>query len=721
MKQNDLMPSSGRKLPLITCNLNKQPKITGWPNMEENQFRDLPSVCTPGETVGILCGSKSGVIVFDLDRKHGKDGVAEWERRFGPLPATATVRTPSGGLHLYFLDTGAINGCSVDFLNLKGIDIRAGDKGFVLMPPSPGYDWLTSPETEILPVPTAVLEAYQEQESQNAGNCLEMSCAVQAAGTEAETSTPHGRQILDRECRKLANTSEGARNVALNRSAFQVGKLVKAGEVQFEEACHYLITAARSTGLPDEEICRTLESGLEAGTTVGRTQSPRYTQQAFAEMIDNRTQGELLFLSRRRQWAQYQDGIWKRGVPSGDDIVLKIIMRIAKEIGTALVSCDDDRGRRWRQQCHSASYQAGAIKQLKAMKSCNQAFDQRGLICFQNGAYDPESQSFVLPDPAFYCSRHMGVEPDFGKALDEGAPRFKRFLEQITQGDEELQRYIQCLLGYCMTRDQVDPALFVWYGHGANGKTVLANVFRAVLGGCERGYCAELSQDDITMTSSERIRENLAGLESARVAFCPETEGGRYLKESLIKQITGGEVLTVEMKFGHSYTIRPCAKVVIYTNKPLRISGSDHGIWRRIAQVPFNYTVPDEDRNPDMLKVEYWQDELPVITAWGLEGLQMFLDAGKRMPACRAVEDTTQEYRMEEDHVGRFINERLNTTVGTNTRAKQVHEIYKVWAVSEEIEKPFNLRGFYRALSEHGLTLVEIRKVKHIIGEIQGG
>jgi hypothetical protein len=54
----------------------------------------------PDANVGIVTGKVSGVVVLDVDRKHGVDGVvsmAELE-----IPKTLTIRTPSGGFHLFF-------------------------------------------------------------------------------------------------------------------------------------------------------------------------------------------------------------------------------------------------------------------------------------------------------------------------------------------------------------------------------------------------------------------------------------------------------------------------------------------------------------------------------------------------------------------------------------------------------------------------------------------
>ncbi len=95
--------------------------------------------------VGLICGSKSGILVVDVDTKNGKDGLAtlaELEKTNGPI-LTPRVQTPSAGLHLYLQmpDTPIKNKVEV----LPGIDVRSNN-GYVLAPPSKingkSYKWL---------------------------------------------------------------------------------------------------------------------------------------------------------------------------------------------------------------------------------------------------------------------------------------------------------------------------------------------------------------------------------------------------------------------------------------------------------------------------------------------------------------------------------------------------------------------------------------------------
>ncbi|MCW3040492.1 MAG: hypothetical protein JWM31_2397, partial [Solirubrobacterales bacterium] len=77
----------------------------------------------------IATATGGGVTVVDVDPRHG--GTADPR-----LPATLTVSTMSGGVHLYFAGDGAVP-CSVSRL-AAGVDVR-GEGGYVVIPPSADY------------------------------------------------------------------------------------------------------------------------------------------------------------------------------------------------------------------------------------------------------------------------------------------------------------------------------------------------------------------------------------------------------------------------------------------------------------------------------------------------------------------------------------------------------------------------------------------------------
>jgi len=88
----------------------------------------------PDANIGIVTGMISGIIVLDIDPRHGgDDSLAAWQTRHGVLPPTVEATTGGGGRHLYF-STGGTAVLSMTAV-AKGIDVRA-EGGLVVAPPS---------------------------------------------------------------------------------------------------------------------------------------------------------------------------------------------------------------------------------------------------------------------------------------------------------------------------------------------------------------------------------------------------------------------------------------------------------------------------------------------------------------------------------------------------------------------------------------------------------
>ncbi len=75
----------------------------------------------------------------------------------------------------------------------------------------------------------------------------------------------YARAALRDECDKVANAVEGTRNDTLNTAAFSIGQLVSAGHLAESEALDALTQAARVSGLPEQEIARTVPRALREG------------------------------------------------------------------------------------------------------------------------------------------------------------------------------------------------------------------------------------------------------------------------------------------------------------------------------------------------------------------------------------------------------------------------------------------------------------------------
>lgn len=139
---------------VIPVGLDKKPKIK-WQEFQKRlpTEKEVESwFKKTGNNIAIVTGSISGLTVVDLDTHKGAT--------VGKLPATYSVKTGNGGIHLYYEYTEQIQTGADVVANNKGVDIR-NDGGYVVAPPStitPSYqeedgEYLVSRYSELQPFP----------------------------------------------------------------------------------------------------------------------------------------------------------------------------------------------------------------------------------------------------------------------------------------------------------------------------------------------------------------------------------------------------------------------------------------------------------------------------------------------------------------------------------------------------------------------------------------
>jgi hypothetical protein len=147
----------------------KGPWLKQWP---ERRITDETEIQTlweerPDSWLGCPCGAQHGRVVIDVDVKgkaNGLDALTRLEKELGPLPTnTPRTRTPSGGLHIHVRYPEGTQIPSQQLFNC--IDVQSDGKQ-VLIPPSPGYQWIVSEDTTLKEMSSAWLEYLRDKRPQ---------------------------------------------------------------------------------------------------------------------------------------------------------------------------------------------------------------------------------------------------------------------------------------------------------------------------------------------------------------------------------------------------------------------------------------------------------------------------------------------------------------------------------------------------------------------------
>ncbi len=273
------------------------------------------------------------------------------------------------------------------------------------------------------------------------------------------------------------------------------------------------------------------------------------------------------------------------------------------------------------------------------------------------------------PDKSLMLTKSTSVTPSVGDC-----PRFKAFLNQILNNDSDLIDYVQKMFGYFLSGSIREQKIFIFWGDGNNGKSLLLDVFREIMGDYISN--AQMETFQASKRNSSNASSDLARLSSARMVTVNETNEGIRLNEGLVKQLTGGDSITARFLYATEFEFVPRFKIVMVTNHKPIIVGTDNGIWRRIVIVPFSVIIPDSDIDIDLK--DKLMLESGAILNWFIEGALKYNIEGLHEP--EILLNAKNIYKNEMDVVERFIEQ--SCIVGSDKRVKssELYQKYKQWA-----------------------------------------
>ena len=301
-----------------------------------------------------------------------------------------------------------------------------------------------------------------------------------------------------------------------------------------------------------------------------------------------------------------------------------------------------------------------------------------------------------MPDRHYYITKSTSVAPE------PGIPTlWLNFLHQTTKGDHELIRFLRQMCGYCLTGDTREHALFFIFGPGGNGKSVFLNTVINIMG----DYAVTAAMDTFTASKADRHSTDLAMLRGARLVAVSETEEGRAWKESLIKQLTGGDRVTARFMRQDNFTFKPQFKLVIISNHKPRLKNVDDAMRRRINIIPFVH----KPESPDPYLEDKLREEYPQILNWMIEGCHDWQKNGLIRPAI--VQEATADYFEAQDLFGTWLEENCETGRNKSTASSILYADWKIYA-ERAGENPGSQVRFSNDMEKRGFSKIRTSSMR---------
>ncbi|MDO6437132.1 phage/plasmid primase, P4 family [Cyclobacterium sp. 1_MG-2023] len=293
------------------------------------------------------------------------------------------------------------------------------------------------------------------------------------------------------------------------------------------------------------------------------------------------------------------------------------------------------------------------------------------LINLNNGTFEISNKPILRSfDPVDF----MRYQLPFSYDAKAEAPKFENYLNRVLP-EEDKQKVLAEFLGYIFipaSQLKLEKALFL-YGGGANGKSVLYDIIKALLGNQNTSEYTLQSLTDSNGYYRAQIADKLAN-------YATEISG--KLESSKFKSLASGEPMEARLPYKDPFIIEDYAKLIFNTNELPKDVEFTNAFFRRFIIIPFEVRIPEKEQNKELAN-EIIKDELPGVFNWVLDGLRRIVE-NRKFSESPSIDKALNEFRTESDTVKRFIEENeYLPDLQKKILLKELYPEYKQFAFDE--------------------------------------
>jgi putative DNA primase/helicase len=179
------------------------------------------------------------------------------------------------------------------------------------------------------------------------------------------------------------------------------------------------------------------------------------------------------------------------------------------------------------------------------------------LLNVENGIIELNTGKLLKHDKKYRITRVSNVVYDRYAKCD----KFECVIRSIFV-TESMIEYAQMLFGYFLTGLTKEQKVFVFYGYGANGKSLLARLIQAIMG----PFAITTPTSTFLKKSANSNTADLARMNTVRFVQCNELEENADLDEEKIKHMTGEEDIAARFLFANYFQFKPFFKLLMCVN-----------------------------------------------------------------------------------------------------------------------------------------------------------
>ena len=311
------------------------------------------------------------------------------------------------------------------------------------------------------------------------------------------------------------------------------------------------------------------------------------------------------------------------------------------------------------------------------------------LLSCNNGVIDFKQKIFRKGYPEDHLSKCTKIDyvPLDNEKHGETMAEIRDFMRKLFP-DPQLHDYIWEHLASTLLGTSSNQTFNMYLGIGANGKSVLTDLMKEVLGDYKGDVPLSLITDRRGKIGG--LAPEIVALKGVRYALMQEPQEGDQINEGVLKQLTSGfDPITARAPFmTEMVTFIPQFKLVVCTNVLMDIKSQDHGTWRRIRVVDFDslftthpYKEHPKDKKPyQFVKDTKINEKFPV---WREVFLAMLVEIAFKTDGivkdCPRVLSASNSYKEKNDYIAEFIRDRIIDKQNGRVTKSDITNEFTLW------------------------------------------
>lgn len=404
----------------------------------------------------------------------------------------------------------------------------------------------------------------------------------------------------------------------------------------------------------------------------------------FLQKDDEHFKTHALFVSDQSCFYLWKNGVYE---PLNDKEVMRMLWEFLSQL-----KADRLLDTRFNITHKRVNGLLEALK-LEHKNRCEHSFSP--FLTFNDGKVIGMNTFFVMEaDPQIYSFFKIDAPSNVASEKPH-CPKFEKFLREVLvykdgkTPDEELIVFMQELFGYCLTSSIAAHAAFFFQGAGRNGKSVLLNVLRLLIG---NQYISNMTMQ--TLTTDKFASSNLIG---KKINIASEEES-KFMRSDVFKGMVAGDPLTVERKYCNPTEMIPAVKFLFATNQLPVFDSTDVAIQERVFIIPFNRYFSESERNTNL--INELKEEIGGIFGWALEGAKKIVAQGYKFSVPESMKEAKRVFAKEQSSVMTFFADNYTVTGNIDDDfviKAEIYKKYKDWC-SENKRQPKSDVNFFKDL-----------------------